>query len=275
MAQDKVEAYPFKSTRIKDAAERNVTKSIVDAFQDSFDEVADDVVDAYEKQTEASKIVEMLDFDSYDQIADDVQNSLEAVFGESSEDAIDEVYKFVDDDIKRDDAFDLANKDAEEYAADRGAEMVGKKWVNGKLIDNPDAQWVITDTTRDGIQSLIERAYDQGMTPAQVRDELRDSYGFSKERAQMIAKTEMTKASTQGSLAGWKHTGVVEGKEWIVGDDWSDSFDCDCGDNGDAGVIALDETFPSGDDGPPNHPNCNCSMAAILIPEGEEDPDAE
>lgn len=38
---------------------------------------------------------------------------------------------------------------AEQYARDRAAEMVGKKWVDGKLIDNPNAYWRIDESTRD------------------------------------------------------------------------------------------------------------------------------
>ena len=265
----KIEAHPFDPTKIKNAAEKNVEETIADAFEDAAKEVADDVIEQYELKTAASKIINLLSFKSYDKIPDEIENSLEAVFGEAAEHAIDGVYVHVDEDVKRDDVFDLANEDAKEYAQSRAAEMVGKKWVNGKLVNNPNAQWVITDTTRDGIKSLIEKAYDKGLTPAEVKSELVSSYGFSKERASMIARTEMNRASTQGTLNGWKQTGVVEGKEWILGDDWEDTFECDCGDNADEGVIPLDDDFQSGDNGPPNHPNCNCSLAATLMDEDD------
>ena len=267
MPKKKIVVYPYDSTSIMDAAERNVTRSITEAFEDAYEEIMGDVIEQYERQTTVGQIIEMLSFDSFDSVPDDIHNSLKAVFGESAENQIENVYIFVEDDVKKDDVFNLANEDAKDYAHERSAELVGKKWVNDKLVDNPDAKWAITDTTRDSLRSVIESAYADALTPAQLSKEIQLSYGFSKERAKMIAKTEMTKASTQGALAGWKRTGVVEGKEWIIGDDHEENADCDCADNADEGVIALDDTWSLGDDGPPNHPNCNCSMAATLSAE--------
>jgi len=267
----KVVADPSAPTHIKSAAEKEVTQSIADAFNDAYDEIANDVIEQYERQTTVGKIVEMLSFDAYESIADDLRKPLEAVFGDSGEDAVDKLSIHIDIDDHKDDLFDLVNEDAKDYAHDRAAELVGKKWVNGQLMDNPDSRWAINETTRDGLRSLIERAYSDGMTPAQLRKEIQSSYGFSKERAQMIAKTEMTRASSEGTLSGWKNSGVVQGKEWIIGDDYDSNGDCDCGDNAEEGVIAIEDAFGSGDDGPPNHPNCNCSMAATLLEEGEEE----
>ena len=48
-------------------------------------------------------------------------------------------------------------------------------------------------------------------------------------------------------------SGATE-KSWVGGT-------CEaCQENADAGWIDMDDTFPSGDDEPPAHPNCDCDI---------------
>jgi hypothetical protein len=55
----------------------------------------------------------------------------------------------------------------------------------------------------------------------------------------------------------------VEGKYWMP-----DAEACPiCVKNADAGVIGLDEDFPSGDPAPEAHPNGECSLGASVIQE--------
>ena len=39
----------------------------------------------------------------------------------------------------------------------------------------------------------------------------------------------------------------------------------DCEANEAAGLIDLDEAFPSGDDSPPAHPNCRCTVETRTV----------
>jgi hypothetical protein len=172
----------------------------------------------------------------------------------------------------------LLNTDALNFARDRGAEMVGKKWMGDLLVDNPDARWAITETTRDGLRRLVVDAYEQGFTPARLKEQILASYDFSVARAKMIARTETAIASTQGTMAGWRRSGMVEAKRWITSMDHEEGSPCECDENEEAGAIALDEDFPSGDDGSPAHPNCNCVVVAILSKApvaADEDEDSE
>ena len=82
----------------------------------------------------------------------------------------------------------LVNQDAVEFAGNRAAEMIGRKLVDGKLVDNPDAKWAITDTTRDGIRKLVQDAEQQGQSVQQLAQNIRESALFSPERAQRIAQ---------------------------------------------------------------------------------------
>lgn len=151
---------------------------------------------------------------------------------------------------------------ARAYARDRAAEMVGMKWVNGDLVPNPNAQWVISDTTRDEIRKLVEDAFADETPLGTLVDQIKMSGAFSEERAKLIATTEISNAQSKANFNVWQQTGVVESVRWMVS-----SLGCcdECSDNEDAGAIPFGETFPSGDDAPPAHPNCRCYLLAVKI----------
>jgi len=156
---------------------------------------------------------------------------------------------------------------AADYASERGAEMVGMRYDDeGNLVENPDAQWAITDETRAGVRDLLQESIDQGWSLDQFSDALADSYAFSAERAGVIARTETRLADSKGQLAGWKDSGLVAQKVWLVSNDGC----CDeCQGNADEGPIDVEDDFPSGDDSAPAHPNCQCVIAPIVA--GEEE----
>lgn len=158
------------------------------------------------------------------------------------------------------------NQASLDYAQNRSAEMVGKKWVDGELVDNPDAEWVITDSTRDELRGLIQQVYDGDMDSGDLPQAIMDAGAFSPARADLIARTETIKANAQGSLEGYRAAaaaGVNVKKTWQP-----DADACPiCEANGDDGAIDLDDNFSSGDDSPPAHPNCEC----VLVPEVETD----
>ena len=151
------------------------------------------------------------------------------------------------------------------YAKDRAASMVGKKWVEGQIIDNPDAKWQITESTRDMLRSDIAKALDEGWSAGKLKNELADNYAFSEDRAENIARTELTNADIQGNMIAYKESGIVEGKEWVLGSEHDDDDECD--DNVADGVIPLDEAFSSGDMEPLAHPRCVCDLMPVLMEE--------
>ena len=156
-----------------------------------------------------------------------------------------------------------------EWASSRAAELIGKKWIDGALHDNPNPVYSITEATRDSLRSMIEKAYTDGTSPAELAKDLEGSYGFSKYRSKLIAKTETSKASVSGTITGWKRSGLVEGKSSLLSDDHDEDDECDL--NEEDGIIPIDEDFSSGDDGPPYHPGCNCTLVAELIEEEEDE----
>jgi SPP1 gp7 family putative phage head morphogenesis protein len=150
---------------------------------------------------------------------------------------------------------------ATDFAEARAAELVGKKIVAGKLVENPNAKWAITETTRDGIRSLVADALKDGSTPRELADSIEESFAFSDARAEMIARTELAFAHVQGNVQGWRESGVVEMKESILGDNHDEDDECD--DAADEGPIPLDDDFENGDAGPPYHPNCVCALLPV------------
>lgn len=129
----------------------------------------------------------------------------------------------------------------------------------------------LSDTTeqdiRDAIASNLEGDIDQG----DAYDEILDAIGDD-DRAEMIARTETMTASNQGTLTSWDQAteaGLLTGdelKEWIA-----TSGCCDeCADL-DGEQVALDADFSSGDDAPPAHPNCRCTIGMAVAGEtGDE-----
>jgi hypothetical protein len=162
-----------------------------------------------------------------------------------------------------DDAFQLANADAVDYAADRAAELVGRHQTGAGLTEG-DTDYAIDATTRDALRVTVTQALDEGWSADELGQAVEGSWAFSADRAETIARTELALAHTEGNLAAWQRSGVVTGKRSIL----SDLHDRDdlCNTNAAVGVIPLGQTFPSGHTGPPYHPNCECA----LVPEVAE-----
>ena len=154
----------------------------------------------------------------------------------------------------------IVNDYAISYARDRGAELVGMRYDGlGRLVENPNAEWQITESTREFIRGDVTTAIDEGWSNDRLATALEDAYGFSEDRAMMIARTETSIAAKEGAMEGYRASGVVEGKVWLTADD--DLVEEDCQENADEGTIALDDDFPNGDN---PHPNCRCSIAPVV-----------
>lgn len=176
----------------------------------------------------------------------------------------------ITDDGITDQVFD----EAVEWASDRAAELVGKSWdEDGNLVDNPDADMAITDSLREEIRAEVADALAKGLPASELADNIEDMSGFSAERAEMIARTEIIRSNSQGQLAAMRASGVVEQKGWST----AGAGDvCDeCQDNEDEGAIDLDDDFPSGDDAPPGHPNCMCALVAVIEADEDSEDEAE
>lgn len=151
---------------------------------------------------------------------------------------------------------------AVKWAHERAAEMVGMKRVGGELIQNPAAEWQITEGTREMIRAQVVEAMQNGDSVQELAGRLKESHAFSNTRARTIARTETAMADGMGNLIGWEETGMVAGKQWITAED--DKVSEICNTNGEMGVIGLHEPFSHGALTIPGHPNCRCAVVPVL-----------
>lgn len=155
-----------------------------------------------------------------------------------------------------------------DYAKQRGAELVGKRILpDGTIIDNPHAEWAIEQSTRDLLRGDVTKAVEEGWSTNKLRDELEKNYAFSEERADMIARTETAFADSRGNMIAYKESGLVVGKEWILGSEHDLDDICDA--NAAQGVVALNEPFQDGSMEAPAHPNCICDVLPVVAEEAE------
>jgi SPP1 gp7 family putative phage head morphogenesis protein len=154
---------------------------------------------------------------------------------------------------------------ASDLARDRAAEMVGmKRDDDGNLVENPDAKWSVTQSTRAMVRDTIADGLERGATTSEIATVIANSTALSDERAEMIARTEVASITNDVALAAFKQVdadGEIKlKKEWLTsGDDPCDN----CQSNEAAGAIGLEDDFPSGDDAPPLHPRCSCEVMPV------------
>ena len=262
---DRPKPIPFDRPAVTEA-EATLKAAVTAVFGDTAADVTRQVQEALglltkadeSPEDEAKRIADQLDLGKMDELAETAHAPLANVAADGAVLALAQVGVGAKSEM-----LTLVNEAAVAYARDRAAEMVGRVLIDGVLVDNPDAQWVITDTTRVMLRSLIRQAIEGGWSAKRLAAEIEDADAFSEERAELIARTETIKASVEGNMIAYRESGVVVGKEWILGAEACDV----CVANAEAGVIPLDALFPNGDDAPPAHPNCRCSVIPVTDPE--------
>ena len=246
--------------------ERNkLQATIAKFFRVQAKAVASQVIDLIDKisVSDAIRLAQILndiDLNGWDELGSDVQEILEIIGKDGGEAALAQVgIEGAPEEVTN-----LINDGAIEYAKTRSAELVGMKWVDGELVENPNAEWAITDSTREFLRADIQQALEDGIRGNELADMLEDNYAFSDSRAEMIARTETAFADVNGNLNAYKASGVVQGKTWIAAPSC-----CEFCQELDGMTVGIDEDFPNdGGDGPPLHPNCICD----ILPETDYEP---
>ena len=216
------------------------------------------------------KLIARIKLEGWALIPDELAPYLEQIFAETGSQILDRL------DIATEDSAAAVNDAALEYARERSAEMIGKRWEDGELVDSPNALYSIEETTRDRINSIITNAFTEGEggtwkdVAAQIEALTNDSDVFSAARAETIARTELGNAHMAGAAAGYEEgrkLGLQYEKKWIADPDCED----ECGENADFGWIDYDDTFPSGDAMPLAHPRCRCDLAVRVVEDGDRE----
>jgi hypothetical protein len=129
----------------------------------------------------------------------------------------------------------------------------------------------IDATSKERIVNALVDAFDGGGTYKDAVSAIRGAYGDMKEtRADMIARTELNGAYNDAMLTSARE---VDGamKTW---DPDGEACEEICTPNVDQGAIPVDDDFESGDDAPPGHPHCDCSLG-FDFPSGVEESRSE
>lgn len=212
-----------------------------------------------ELDTLLNSLMASMDLSTMDDMIDATRGDLESMGRDSGRVALAQVGVLDNDEL-----VDQVSERAVDYATQRSAALVGKRVLpDGTIIDNPDAKWSITETTRSSIRDTIAGGLRDNIGSDAIVSALETSYAFSPERADMVSRTEIAMANSDAAMSGYRSAaavGVNVKKQWILGPE-----PCEiCIGNADDGAIGLDDTFSSGDDNTPAHPNCECAVVAIV-----------
>ncbi|MBL7487101.1 hypothetical protein [Frankia sp. AgW1.1] len=116
----------------------------------------------------------------------------------------------------------------------------------------------IEDHRLDRLAIAVSDAVARGDSVDTLAKVLRDVLDDPK-WAETVATTEMARAMSAASLGSYVDAGL-EAVEWLAS-----PTSCEvCQDNEAAGPIPMGSLFPSGDDGPPQHPRCVCSLSPVV-----------
>jgi len=192
-----------------------------------------------------------LDFSMFEGLDDELREFLEDVYADSGKIALSHLGS------RANDLVDQVNDRSVSWARQHAADLAGI---------NEDSPFALDATTREMLRATIAGGIEQNLSAEAISDAIEDAYAFSEDRADLIAMTEIAAANSYGALAGYEEAaaiGVSVRKSWLMLEDACPI----CQENADAGVIDLDEEFPSGDLAPPGHPNCRC----VIVPEVEDE----
>lgn len=183
--------------------------------------------------------------------------------------------------------FDRTFEDAVAAAIVGGAKLAdaGGLEVSFNLKSEPVAKYIrersaakmgadIDATTKDRLRSLISTAYEEQWTRPKLVKQIKALYsGFTtrigtgpiRNRAELIALTELGKAMSYGTLEGAKDLearGITMEKKWGLA-----SGACPiCQANADQEWIPIGNAFASGATMPLQHPACRCSLMTRAKP---------
>lgn len=250
------------------AAVKSIKAVVLKAFRKLAKQTADVVRNELEKVAKAEKsneqlaqeIADAIDLAVLESVVGDVGDELAGVAVDAAKRALAQLGVTAEKDLTN-----QVNEAAVDMARQMAAEMVGKRYnTEGDLVDSVRAEYRIDESTRNMIRDTIAEGLDENIGTDEIAANIMESTGFSEERADLIANTEVRRANSEAALEGYKvgrdEAGVNVRKEWLLGEN-----PCPiCEANADEGEIDLDDEFSSGDDAPPAHPNCECALAPVV-----------
>ncbi len=126
----------------------------------------------------------------------------------------------------------------------------------------------LTDRQAAAVQAFEARLFDAGVAPetAQIRVS-RYAEALGRQRAQVVARTELITSSNAGQHAAWNEAraqGLITGTERKVWETAEDERVCPICMALDGEQVGLNELFSEGIMFPPPHPQCRCSTSLVF-----------
>ena len=132
------------------------------------------------------------------------------------------------------------------------------KYVNGELVQNPNARWRIDETTREQLNAIVKEAFENETRMADLAQQIEDAGTFAPWRADMIAVTETARAQGSGNLEPWQRSGVVEQVGWKTSFDHAVEDECDELEDGSPYPLSAVPEYPA-------HPRCECGLVIVKV----------
>jgi len=111
------------------------------------------------------------------------------------------------------------------------------EWIEANA---KNAAFSITDTQYEALKKTLMEGLADGESIATLRKRIETTMDIARARAEMIARTEVLKASNRGALIAYKQSGLVEGKQWLA---TADRRTCAACSEMDGKTMPLDEPF--------------------------------
>ena len=243
-----IEIHPVSDlTAEQKRAKKTATKFMREFFAKQRKKIADDIAFAYSKtgkseaDDRAAEIIAAISLDEWDVVAKEFEALTGPTFEQTAEIVLGKL-GITDPDI-----FNLVSEASVDFAEEAAADLVTS----------------ITETTRERLKSEIVDAIENASGVKELRAAIESNFAFSRERAEMVARTEIGNAHMGGALEAAKQSGLQLRKSIVRG---SQDFDCIiCEPNELEGQIELDALFLSGDEGPLFHPNCECTLIFTVV----------
>ncbi|MEV0968505.1 ADP-ribosyltransferase [Microtetraspora glauca] len=120
----------------------------------------------------------------------------------------------------------------------------------------------ISATRMNDLAAILSEGLGEGWSVDRTTREIRGLLS-NRERAEMIATTEIARAVSTASLDRYEEAGL----EFVEWDTAYDARVCAiCKENEDAGPVRIGQPFPGGTFAPPQHPHCRCAPQPVLDP---------
>jgi len=136
-----------------------------------------------------------------------------------------------------------------------------KKWLADYVFKFSEK---LETVNTEKLRAILDTGFEQGKTIPEIMKDVNglfDSWNIY--RAEIITRTEVSRASNEAAIEAYRQSGVVEQKQWLTAPDC-----CDICAKMDGDVVGLEDTFFDDDYGdgmtPPRHPSCRCSVLPVV-----------